>query len=304
MDQQATVAAVIALSAACGFAVSNALQHRAAGGVPRGVSKVSRVLLHLVRNPWWLAGTVLSFIGMLLHATALRWGSLAFVQPLLLVGLVLAIPVRAALERKLPRPKELRSVAITAVGLATYLSSVTLAPGQGTPRREVAIAMTALGLLLAVAAVAAGCRWCREHDRLHAGLLGATAGCLFGISAGMLKLVGADVGGGQVPFNLLAVLVLALVGVGILGTAINQRAYQIAPLAFSMPVVNVVGVLVAIVFGAFVFGEVPGHSPGGMVVQLLGLGILAAGLREIARLAPTVEEPTLVRQACVAGAAR
>ena len=105
MDQQATFAAVIALSAACAFAVSNALQHRAASGVPRGVSKVGRVLLHLARNPWWLTGTLLSFIGMLLHASALRWGSLAFVQPLLLVGLVLAIPVRAALERSCPCPE-------------------------------------------------------------------------------------------------------------------------------------------------------------------------------------------------------
>ena len=304
MDQQATVAAVIALSAAGAFALSNALQHRAASGVPRGVSKVGRVLLHLARNPWWLVGTGMSFIGMLLHALALRWGSLAFVQPLLLVGLVLAIPVRAALERKLPRRKELRAVAITAVGLATYLSSVTLAPGQATPRREVAIAMTAIGLLLAVAAVSAGRRWCRERDRVHAGLLGATAGCLFGISAGMLKLVGADITGRQVQISLLAVLVAALVGAGVIGTAINQRAYQIAPLAFSMPVVNVVGVLVAIVFGAFVFGEVPGHSPGGMVVQLLGLGMLAVGLREIARLAPTAEEPIPTPRACVAGAGR
>jgi hypothetical protein len=304
MDQQATVAAVIALSAACAFAVSNALQHRAASGVPQGVSKVGRVLLHLARNPWWVVGTLLSFVGMLLHATALRWGSLAFVQPLLLVGLVLAIPVRAALERKLPLARELRAVAITAVGLATYLSSVTLAPGEGTPRREVAIAMVVCGLLLTVAAVAAGRRWFRGRDRMHAGLLGATAGCLFGISAGMLKLVGADIGGGRVQIGLLAVLVVALAGAGILGTAINQRAYQIAPLAFSMPVVNVVGVLVAIVFGAFVFGEVPGHSPGGMVVQLLGLGVLAAGLREIARLAPCAKEPVLTSQECMAGAGR
>jgi hypothetical protein len=303
MDQQATFAAVIALSAACAFAVSNALQHRAASGVPRGVSKVGRVLLHLARNPWWLTGTLLSFFGMLLHATALRSGSLAFVQPLLLVGLVLAIPVRAALERKLPLSRELRAVAITAVGLATYLSSVTLAPGQAAPRRAVAIAMTALGLLLAVAAVAAGRRWFRGRDRIHAGLLGATAGCLFGISAGMLKLVGAAFEE-RVPLSLLAVLVAALVGAGIIGTAINQRAYQIAPLAFSMPVVNVVGVLVAIVFGAFVFGEVPGHSPGGMVVQLLGLGVLAVGLREIARLAPCAEKPVRPTQECLAGAGR
>jgi hypothetical protein len=105
------------------------------------------------------------------------------------------------------------------------------------------------------------------------------------------------------------VLVATLASAGIVGTAINQRAYQIAPLAFSMPVVNVVGVLVAMVFGAFVFGEVPGHSPEGMAVQLIGLGVLAAGLREIARLAPTVEkstveEPVHTPQACRAGAGR
>jgi hypothetical protein len=306
MDQQATFAAVIALSAACAFAVSNALQHRAASGVPRGVSKVGRVLLHLARNRWWLTGTVLSFVGMLLHATALRGGSLAFVQPLLLVGLVLAIPIRAALERKLPLAQELRAVAITAVGLATYLSSVTFAPGQANPRRGVAIALTTFALLLTVAAVAAGRRWLRGRDRLHAGLLGATAGCLFGVSAGMLKLVGGLIGGEQVPFVLLAVLVVALASAGIVGTGINQRAYQIAPLAFSMPVVNVVGVLVAIIFGTVVFGEVPGHSPGGMAVQLVGLGVLAVGLREIARLEPPAEEPVGITtsHACMAGAGR
>ncbi|MEO7352324.1 MAG: DMT family transporter [Marmoricola sp.] len=283
MDQQATVATVISLSAACGFAVSNSLQHRAAGGVPRGESTAFRVLLHLTRNPWWLAGTALSFVGMLLHATALRWGSLALVQPLLLVGLVLAIPVRAALERKRPRPMELRAVAITAVGLATFLSSVTLAPGQETPRRDVAIAMTVIGMMLGAA---------------------ATAGCLFGVSAGLLKLVGADVGGRGVASSPTALLIVALVSVGILGTAINQRAYQLAPLAFSMPLVNVVGVLVAIVFGVFVFGEVPSHSSGGTVVQLVGLGTLALGLREIARLSPGGGTPMLPRQVSLAGAVR
>lgn len=304
MDQQVAFAAGISLTAAGGFALSNALQHRAAGTVPRGVSQVGRVLLHLTRNPWWLVGTALSFLAMLLHATALRSGSLAFVQPLLLVGLVLAIPVRAALERTRPRPRDLRAVAITAVGLAVYLSSVTFAPGQAEPRRGLALAMVVAGLGLTTAAVAAGRRWCRGRNRLHAGLLGATAGSLFGVSAGMLKLVGADLSGGQVTFGLLAVLVVSLAGVGILGTAINQRAYQIAPLAFSMPVVNVVGVLVAIVFGAIVFGEIPGHSPGGMVVQLVGLGTLAVGLREIARLAPCVEQPDLAPRVLVTGAAR
>lgn len=301
MDQQTAVAAAIALVAACSFAVSNSLQHRAAGGVPREQSTAGRVLLHLARNPWWVAGTALSFVGMLLHATALRWGSLALVQPLLLMGVVLAIPFRAALERTWPRAREVRAVALTVVGLATFLASVTLAPGQAAPRRAVVIVMTVGGVLLAVAAAASGRRWLRERDRLHAALLGATAGYLFGVSAGLLKLIGGDVGDGQVPSSL--VPVLALVGVGILGTAMNQRAYQIASLAFSMPLVNVMGVLVAIVFGAAVFGELPGHSPSGLVVPLLGLVVLAAGLREIARLTPDAVEPMRQPQARVAGAA-
>ncbi len=304
MDQYATVAAAVALSAACAFALSNALQHRAAGTVPRGVSKVSAVLWHLSRNPWWLAGTTLSFVGMLLHATALRWGSLALVQPLLLVGLVLAIPVRAALERKLPSPQDLRAVAVTAVGLAVYLSSVALAPGIAAPHKRVAITCAAMSMVLAGGAVAAGRRWCQGSDRAHAALLGGTAGCLFGVSAGMLKLVGAELGRRELVPESLAVLVAALAGAGILGTAINQRAYQIAPLAFSMPVVNVVGVLVAIGFGALVFGEVPGHSPGGMLIQLLGLGILTVGLREIARLDPGDDDQTVPVRVCVNGAVR
>jgi drug/metabolite transporter (DMT)-like permease len=291
MDQQAILAAVVGLGSACGFAVSNALQHRAAGGVPRVASGPIRVLVHLTHSSWWLAGTALSFLAMLLHATALRWGSIAFVQPLMLVGVVLAVPFRAALGRTLPGRREVVAVAVTVVGLATLLFSVTLAPGEATPRGDVAIVLALLGLALAVAAVAVGRRWLHGHDQWHASLLGATAGCLFGITAGLLKLIGGELGTPEARSGALPLLVVALVGIGILGTAINQRAYQIAPLAFSMPVVNVVDVLVAIGFGALVFGEVPGRGPGGMAVELLPLATLALGLREIARLAPAARDP-------------
>jgi drug/metabolite transporter (DMT)-like permease len=302
MNQQATVAALVGLGSACGFAVSNALQHRAAGGVPRGESGPVRVLLHLTHSPWWLAGTALSFAAMLLHATALRLGSIAFVQPLMLVGVVLAIPVRAALGRTLPERREVLAVAVTVVGLGTLLSSVTLASGQATPRRGVAIVLTLAGLALALVAVAAGRRWLRGRDRLHASLLGATAGCLFGVTAGLLKLISGDLGG--VGSGMRAVSVVALVSIGIVGTAINQRAYQIAPLAFSMPLVNVVDVLIAIGFGAVVFGEIPAHGAGGVFLQLLSLAILAVGLREIARLAPGSKEPLTARRVRVTGATR
>jgi glucose uptake protein GlcU len=119
------------------------------------------------------------------------------------------------------------------------------------------------------------------RPRRQAAILGATSGAMFGLSAGLLKVVGAAVSSGHGAAA--AAPVAALVGVGLLGTAMNQRAYQIAPLSASLPVLNVVDVLVAVTFGVLVFHEVPGHAPAVVALQCAALACLAAGLRQIAR---------------------
>jgi hypothetical protein len=85
-------ALVVGLGSATGFAVSNALQHRVAGTVPPSVHRAVAVLGHLARQPTWVVATCLSFTALLLHALALHLGSIALVQPLMLVGVVLAVP--------------------------------------------------------------------------------------------------------------------------------------------------------------------------------------------------------------------
>jgi glucose uptake protein GlcU len=115
-------------------------------------------------------------------------------------------------------------------------------------------------------------------------MLGAGAGVMFGATAGLLKLVGttASTSGSHLPF---LVSLVMLIGSGLLGTAMNQRAYQIAPISFSMPLVNVVDIVVALLFGGVVFGELPGHTlthvaleVGALVCVSVGL-VLIAGLR-------------------------
>jgi len=54
----------------------------------------------------------------------------------------------------------------------------------------------------------------------------------------------------------------------------------------SMPLLNVLDVLVAVTFGVLVFHEAPGHGPTALAVQSIALGCLAVGLREVARLGP------------------
>lgn len=278
----ASLAALTCVFSAIGFAASNALQHRVAGTVPTSVADHAiGVLAQVVRRPLWLLATTLSFSALLLHATALKLGSIALVQPLMLVGVVIAVPVRAALDLTTPTRRELRAVIITVAGLAMFMWGVNPIPSTTRPSPVPAVLMVFMGVGTAVVVLLTSKRLTgRPHQQ--ASILGATAGVMFGLTAGLLKLIGAAVSSGRpaaaaVPFA-------GLIGAGVLGIAMNQRAYQIAPLSVSMPVLNVLDVLVAVTFGVLVFHEAPGHGPTVLALQCIALGCLAVGLREVARL--------------------
>ena len=275
------LAVTVCLLSTIGFAASNALQHRVAGTVPASVDHAVGVLAHLVRRPVWLLASLISFSALLLHATALRLGSIALVQPLMLVGVVLAVPLRAALDRKMPTWPELRAVLVTAVGLGTFMWGVNPVPSVSRPSLGPAVALVLAGVGAAVFVLWTSSRLA-GRPRRQAAVLGATAGVMFGLTAGLLKLVGTAASSGQA--TVLVVPLAALVLAGFLGIAMNQRAYQLARLSVSMPVLNVLSVLVAVVFGVLVFHESPAHGPGVLVLQGAALGCLAVGLRQMARL--------------------
>jgi drug/metabolite transporter (DMT)-like permease len=272
----------VGLVSASGFAVANSLQHRVAGTVPADVTRATAVLRHLARRPQWQVATTISFLAMVCHALALRLGSITLVQPLMLVGVVLAVPLRAALERERPPWAALRAVGTTTLGLAAFLAFADLHGADAAPRFAVAAALVGVGVVLAGAMALLGNG--RLRPRAHAALLGTAAGVLFGLTAGLLKLVGTAFSHPGTPLLTRLLLVGGLVGAGLMGTAVNQRAYQIAPIAFSMPLVNVLDIVVALVFGSLVFQEVPGHDPTGLALQVVALGCVALGLRGIARL--------------------
>lgn len=123
-----------------------------------------------------------------------------------------------------------------------------------------------------------------KHAR--AALLGAAAGVLFGVMAGLIKLVAhdIDVGGAWTALSTWRPWVLGLTGLTAVTT--NQRAFHAGRLAASMPILNVVNVLVAMLFGWFVFGEAPVQGPLSLAVQVLSFGVMGLGLAWIARLDP------------------
>ena len=290
-----TTALLAALASALGFALATSLQHQAAGDAPETVQGAARLLRHLLRSPRWLVGQVLSFMSFCLHAFALHLGALAVVQPIVVSGIVLAVPIRAALTRQRPPTGELVAVLVAAVGLGAFLVAAgSMQGGDGsfglTTILLAVLGTTGAGLVHLLAGRT-------RSAALRAGLYGVVAGVLFGLVAGLVKLSLQRLADDGVTALLTGWPVWTLVLLGLFGVAVNQQAYRVGALSASMPMLNVVNVLVAITFGVVVFDEVPAHTPGALVVQGLALGCIAIGLAGLSRhaeppnrLSPAVED--------------
>jgi drug/metabolite transporter (DMT)-like permease len=225
-----------------------------------------------------------------LHAFALRSGALALVQPVVVSGVVFAVPVRAALDRRRPRTAEVRAVTITAIGLATFLVVARPTAGAFLPRAGwLAVAFVLGGVACAAFTHAIGGRY-RSRPR-RASLYGVTSGILFGLVAGLLKLTVARVQDRGVLGLLTCWPAWALVLTGLAAIAVNQRAYRVGALSASMPVLNLVDVLVALAFGVVVFREIPAHSVTAVALELAALACAALGLRRLGTEANWVVAP-------------
>lgn len=270
----------MAALSAVGFALSTSLQHVAAGRAPASTTETHRLLAHLARRPWWVVGQLVAVVSFGLHAFALQLGSLVVVQPVVVSGIVLAVPVRAALARRWPDRRELGTVALTAAGLALFLVSGAPSPGRPPTGSLLPAILTATGVAAAGSASWSAARQ-RDGDRA-AFWFGIASGVLFGLVAGLVKVTTTLAG--PTPLGYLSVwstYVVVLVGLG--GVAVNQRAYRVARLSASMPVLNIVDVVIAVGFGVVVFGENLAHDPVAVVGQLVALAMVAVGLRRLGR---------------------
>ena len=276
MDGTALTAA---LAAAFGFAASTSLQHHAAAEAPASVMSARHLLAHLIQRPRWVVGQVMALASFFLHAFALHAGALALVQPIVVSGIVFAVPIRAALSRHRPPPGEVRAVVITAVGLATFLVAAGSMVGTRSTPLSVAVVFIGIGLVAAIGMYTLAGQ--ATTAAVRAGLYGVTAGILFGMVAGLVKLSLGLLEEDGVTGLLSGWPTWLIIPVGLSGVAINQRAYRVGALSASMPVLNIVNVLVALAFGIVVFGEIPAHSPAALVAELAALGCMLVGLVQL-----------------------
>lgn len=276
----------VALAAAVLFGWSTALMHVGASSVPQNVGSLAGLVKQCLVQWRWLLGMAASLSGLAMHVWALGLGSIVVVQPIVVTGLVFSFLFRSALDRELlPRPVLLR-VLLSAAGLAVFL--VTVGDTTGTRRADTT---AVVALLVAGAVLAAGC-WVAAGRRPPAQsglLLGVCGGIVFGLIAGVLKAATENSQAGTPFYANWAVY--AVVPLGVSGFLTNQRAYHVAPLTKSLPVLNLLNPVVAVVFGVVAFSERAHASGPAQVLGVLGLGVALLGIFLLARVPTDPPDP-------------
>ena len=271
------LALILALLCAATFAISSSVQQKAAENAPASATGLVGLLGYLIRRPEWLLGQLLATCAFALHASALSVGAIAVVQPIVVSGIVWAVPARAALSRELPSLAELRAVVITAVGLAAFLVASDPSHGSDASLGLGTLVLVLLGVVMAVAANVAA-SMVHHTPRRKAFFLGVVGGVLFGLVAGMLKLALQEFDSGGLTGLLTAWPTYGLLLAGAGGVLTNQRAYRTAGLSASMPALNIVNGLTALTLGFTIFHEVPRHTPVAIAIEVAALGCMAVGL--------------------------
>jgi drug/metabolite transporter (DMT)-like permease len=126
------IAVPAALGAAASFGLGAAVQHRQArltrpaGRAHGNGTGFARLLARLARQPLWLAGIALTVAGYGLQATALAFGPLTLVAPIVAADLMFALPLAARWARRPLTSRDWLGCLLTAGGIA----------GSWSPRRS------------------------------------------------------------------------------------------------------------------------------------------------------------------------
>lgn len=283
------LAVAVALAAAIAFGWSTALMHHSASAAPPELTRPHALLLHLVQQPRWLLGEVASLTGLALHLWALSLGSIVVVQPLVATGLVFALAFRAVLDRNLPSSRTLMWASVCAMGVAVFLIATNAGDSSQPVDGSRATIMLAVGGGISFVAWACSMKLAKRHAGLF---LGISGGIIFGLLAGALKATTDDFGSvmdvlGNWPFWVACAL-------GAAGFTLNQRMYHQSGLHSSLPALNTLNPIVAVIFGIYCFGERPGQDAGSTVAEIIGLAAMLVAIFFLARsneavdaLAPT-----------------
>ncbi len=277
------MAELLALMAACAFALGSVLQQKGTMQTSAGEGD-ARFLVEILHRPVWLIGGLAQAAGWTLQAAALDRGSLVVVQSLCCLSLVIAVPLGIRLTDQVATRAVWLGAGLVTAGIIVMLSGGAPQKGTSTPD---AAAWWAAAVLVVVPAVLLPMRGRSRHGAVRALHFGTAAGLCFAFQAAVTKVF--------VPIldhGLHAVItswtVYALIASAVGGFVLQQSALKTGVLAPAVASSNAVTLLGSIVLGILVFGESLSRGDNRAAPALAGLAMVVAGMALLARSGPEV----------------
>jgi drug/metabolite transporter (DMT)-like permease len=289
----ATAPVLGGLVAALLFAIANNVQRTAASAVPHGHVGPVGLMLRLLRNPRWLAGSSAAVLALFVQAWALSQGGVILVQAVIASTLVWSLALEAVVERRWPSAAQIAGGALVALGISVLV--LIGKPGAGGEFQSLGRAAVVWAVVGLVGGGALLTSRRRPKGRRTAVVMGGAAGVCFALDAVFLRGLTASLS----PL-VLFILLINLAGFGVaslLGNLVIQRAFQMAPLRHVLPAMAAAEPVTAFLCGRFVFGErlqsgVSGALGvgGGLVLMVIGVVLCAVG-RPVPRVRPAGPAP-------------
>lgn len=276
----AAVAIPAGVAAAGTFAVSSVLQQRAARRAPESETLSWRLLVDLAHRPVWLAGMGCTFAAFALQSLALAFGPIGLVEPLITTELVFAVPLAMALRRQRPGRREWLGAVVVAAGVAAFIVGATPRGGNPEPGwTSWAVVVLPVAVLAGLALVAAR----GPETPRRARFLAAAAGLAAAVVALVTQSFVVELSSAGLAGTLVSWQPYAMVLLGPATLTIAQSAFQSAPLAVSLPIIDSLEPVVATLMAALAFSQHISTAPFDIGLELAGAVLAVAGITALAR---------------------
>jgi len=241
-----------------------------------------RLLWRLARRPVWLLGLASMILGFVFQVSALHFGPLALVQPILALELLfvfayIALPGR---KRVTVRPRDWLAAVAMSAGIGGFLGVASPSGGRLDAPASLwwPVSLVTLGLVVLALTVTYGPL--RRHvasGPRRAAVLGAATGISWGFVAAVIKELSARLGEGVGAVTTSWPLYVLIV-TGAATLILANHALAAGPLAASQPGFTILDPLWASMLGLLLFGEHVQAGALNLFLEALALAVIVAGV--------------------------
>ena len=273
------MAYVLAVGAALANALTTIFERMGVETAPPETTLRLSLMVHAFRRKVWLAGFGFMIGAFLFQFTALHFGRLSTVQPILTLELPFLVAILAFWFRTQLSWREWAGAVLAAGGLAGFLALASPGGGNQVPGLQdwglVSIAVIASCTVAVMLTRVGSPAW-------KAAMFGASAAIAFAFTAALMKDMNAEIGHGWggvfstwPPY--------ALAGSGLAGLFLTQNAFRAGPVTASQSALVIVDPLASIAIGIGLFGDRIQTAGGRGVGEALALIVLFFGVYSLTR---------------------